>query len=343
RNEAWRVWEVDKMKYTELESIPVERIDWSRISNLYVQTRTPTECLIQWTTQEHPSINKKPWTKSETERLSNLVDQIGLFSGQWERIANELNTNRTISQCFSHYMSTKNNAAARSLKWNTTEDKELTEAVKIFGDCNWQQIASILKGRTGQQCLHRWSKTLKPGIVRKRWTAEDDEALQRAVHLYGVGNWTKIQRLVKGRTDMQCRERWANVLHPGINKEPMTQEEIDKLLELVETHGKKWSYIARYMPGRTDNTLLRQYKAFINKQKTEEKRKEREKKTEEKRNAKKQEQEAKRMKTIKKIGEKRERVNKKTSRKRKKSLLEKDESECSITTDEKRSKTLEDQ
>ncbi|KAI7899860.1 uncharacterized protein BX663DRAFT_519740 [Cokeromyces recurvatus] len=294
RNEAWRVWDVDKMKHTELESFPVERIDWDRISNLHVQTRTPTECLIQWTTQEHPSINKKPWTKSETERLSKLVDEIGLFSGQWERIANELNTSRTIAQCFSHYMSTKNNTAARSLKWSAEEDKKLAEAVKIFGDCNWQQVAAILKGRTGQQCLHRWSKTLKPGIVRKRWTVEDDEALQRAIHLYGVGNWTKIQRLVAGRTDMQCRERWANVLHPGINKGPMTQEESDKLVQLVQQYGKKWSLIARYMPGRTDNTLLRQYKAIMNRQAAEEKRKAREKEKEERKKAKEKEKEEKR-------------------------------------------------
>ncbi|KAI8074258.1 uncharacterized protein B0P05DRAFT_547880 [Gilbertella persicaria] len=271
KNEAWRIWEVDQIEKKQLELFPVSRIDWERISSIHVRTRTPTECLIQWTTQEHPSINKKPWTKQESERLSQLVDQMGLLSGQWERIANELGTNRTISQCFSHYMAAKNNANARSLKWNPEEDRKLAEAVKIFGGaCNWQQIASILGGRTGQQCLHRWTKTLNPAIRRTRWTPEENELLERAVKLYGVGNWTKVQRLIPGRTDMQCRERWVNNCHPTLKSEPATQEEIELIVKLVQEHGTKWSLIARSLPGRTDNFALRAYNQWLKKQNNDE-------------------------------------------------------------------------
>lgn len=216
--------------------------------------------MIQWTTQEHPTINKKPWSKQESQKLSNIVNEIGLFSGQWERIANELGTNRTISQCFSHYMYEKNNSHARSLKWSKEEDQKLTDAVKLFGNCNWQQVADILGERTGQQCLHRWQKSLNPVIKRQRWNTEEDTLLERAVHLYGAGNWTKIQRLIPGRTDMQCRERWVNILQPSINRGQFTQEETKRLMELVEIYGTKWSYLQTLMPGRTDNALMRHYK-----------------------------------------------------------------------------------
>lgn len=226
-------------------------------------SRSPIECLIQWTTQEHPTINKKPWSKQESQKLAQLVEETGLFSGQWERIASELGTNRTISQCFSHYMYEKNNAHARSLKWTKEEDKKLTDAVKLFGNCNWQQVADILGDRTGQQCLHRWQKSLNPVIKRQRWNTEEDALLQRAVHLYGAGNWTKIQRLIPGRTDMQCRERWVNILQPSINRGQFMQEETDRLLELVETHGPKWSFLQTLMPGRTDNALMRHYKNIV--------------------------------------------------------------------------------
>ncbi|KAI8369965.1 hypothetical protein BD560DRAFT_370414 [Blakeslea trispora] len=266
RNEAWRIWEVDKIENKQLELFPVSRIDWTRISHLHVRTRSPTECLIQWTTQEHPLINKKPWTKEESMRLSELVDKFGLFSGQWETIANELNTNRTISQCFSHYMAAKNNANARSLKWSPEEDRQLRDAVKVFGSFNWQQVASILKGRTGQQCLHRWSKSLNPAIKRTRWTEEEDRLLARAVSLYGLGNWTKIQRLIPQRTDMQCRERWVNNCHPTLKGNPATEEEKARIVELVKEHGTKWSVIARSLPGRTDNFVMRTYKGWLRKQ-----------------------------------------------------------------------------
>ena len=45
-----------------------------------------------------------------------------------------------------------------------------------------------------------------------------------AVKAYGHGNWAKIQRHVPGRTDVQCRERWANVLNPELNLRPWTAE-----------------------------------------------------------------------------------------------------------------------
>ncbi|KAI8077187.1 Homeodomain-like protein, partial [Thamnidium elegans] len=222
-----------KIDKETLENFPVERLDWERISTVYVLSRTANQCLMQWTTQEHPIINKKPWSKQESSQLSKLVDQIGLNS-QWERIANELGTGRTISQCFSHYMAYKNNKQAKSLKWTSEEDKKLTEAVKTFGNCNWQQIASMLKGRTGQQCLHRWEKSINPAIKRTKWTDKESDLMRRAVQLYGLGSWTKVQRLLPGRTDMQCRERWVNVLMPEVEKGKMNEEEIQQLASLVE-------------------------------------------------------------------------------------------------------------
>jgi len=50
----------------------------------------------------------------------------------------------------------------------------LIAAVKKFGEKNWQQVAHQLEGRAGQQCLHRWQKTLNPAIQRGRWKPEED-------------------------------------------------------------------------------------------------------------------------------------------------------------------------
>ncbi|CAB5381327.1 unnamed protein product [Rhizophagus irregularis] len=87
---------------------------------------------------------------------------------------------------------------------------------------------------------------MNPAIRRGRWKSEEDEALKNAVNMYGVGNWVKIQKFVLGRTDVQCRERWMNVLSPSVKKDPWTEEE-DKELK------------------RTDNQCWRRYKVLINK------------------------------------------------------------------------------
>lgn len=198
------------------------------------------------------------------------------MNGQWERIASELCTNRTISQCFSHYMADKNNKSARSLKWNAEEDAKLGAAVKTYGDCNWQLIAAAMKGRTGQQCLHRWTKSINPAIVRTKWSEEESELLKRAVQLYGQGNWTKVQRLLPGRTDMQCRERFCNILTPGVVRTKMSEEEVLQLVSLVEKIGPKWSYLTNFFPGRTDNNMLRSYSIYMNAQKRKKEKEERE-------------------------------------------------------------------
>lgn len=47
-----------------------------------------------------------------------------------------------------------------------------------------------------------------------------------AVNAYGSGNWTRIHKHIPGRTDVQCRERWVNVLNPELNAGPWTPEVI---------------------------------------------------------------------------------------------------------------------
>lgn len=180
------------------------------------------ECKIQWTTQDHPNINKRPWSKSESEQLQALVKKHG-SQGCWKTIARELGTNRTASQCFSHHQSLKNNNASKS-KWTKEEDEALIDAVRQVGERNWQEVAAIMGTRTGQQCLQRWQKSINPAIRRSRWTPEEDEALKAAVEVYGIGNWNKIQKHIPGRTDMQCRERYTNFLDPKLNHGRMTEE-----------------------------------------------------------------------------------------------------------------------
>ncbi|KAI8339149.1 hypothetical protein BC941DRAFT_394594 [Chlamydoabsidia padenii] len=257
RNEAWRVWEVDKMEKSEWENYPVDKLDWNRISKLYVKTRTPMECMIQWTSQDHPKINKSPWKRSESRRLAALVETLG-YHGKWQQIASELNTDRTAAQCFAHYQAEYRGPDPKR-PWTKEEDQDLKDAIMLVGDKNWQQVAVSLGDRSGQQCLHRW-KAINPAIRRSRWTDEEDMALKASVAVYGIGNWCHIQRNIPGRTDMQCRERWANVLDPTLVQGPFSDEENIKLTRLVEEYGRKWSMIAEHMPGRTDNICLRAWK-----------------------------------------------------------------------------------
>jgi len=252
------IWDIEKVDDDRLEMYSVERIDWKRVSRIHIPSRTPTECMIQWTTQEHPKINKTAWSPKENNKLMKLVKRYGKY-GFWEKIAVELGSNRTVSQCFSHYQSQVNKQKTKA-KWTKTEDRLLAQLVRSLGPRNWQQVAYMLGDRTGSQCLQRWEKVLNPAIRRTRWTEEEDTVLRNSVEVYGLGNWTKVQKHIPGRTDMQCRERWVNVLDPSLNHSKLDEQELKRLNILVAEHGNKWSMLTQYFPGRTDNQLLRAWK-----------------------------------------------------------------------------------
>lgn len=97
-------------------------------------------------------------------------------------------------------------------KWSEEEDEILKLAVHEYGGKSWKRIAGRLPGRTDVQCLHRWQKVLRPGLVKGPWTTEEDATVTRLVKKYGTKKWSLIARHLNGRLGKQCRERWYNHL-----------------------------------------------------------------------------------------------------------------------------------
>ena len=54
------------------------------------------------------------------------------------------------------------------------EDAALKAAVHLHGPKNWKTVATEWLGgsRSDVQCVHRWQKVLRPGLVKGNWTAE---------------------------------------------------------------------------------------------------------------------------------------------------------------------------
>ena len=147
------------------------------------------------------------------------------------------------------------------IKWNNEEDKILRKAILYYGPKNWQQISYCLDGRNNSQCFHRWMKGINPKIKRDKWTFEEDLTLGISLSkIYQKKKWSKIANHLLGRTDIQCRERWCNILDPSLEDVEWTNEEDLKLLNLYRKYGNKWSLIAKHYGNRTDNTCWRRWK-----------------------------------------------------------------------------------
>jgi hypothetical protein len=265
----------------------VNGIDWESIATYFVQSRSSTDCRLQWTINDHPMINRTPIfeeNEEEIQKLSKIVPKIfkqvkskGLpegFCSPWQLIASQLGTNRTAIQCFMMFQRKLNPNFLKG-KWTAEEDEQLMSALKIYGTQNWQAVAQTLDGRTGQQCLHRYEKAINPQIKRGRWSSDEDELLRQAVQPFIQSgstriNWSTVKLSVPGRTDVQCRERWVNILDPSVSAAPFTPAEDRKLLEMVELYGTgNWSKISQELGrSRTDNQLWRRWKQISKKKRS---------------------------------------------------------------------------
>jgi len=77
--------------------------------------------------------------------------------------------------------------------WTPEQDDALRAAVEKYEGKKWRKIADeVPGGHTHIQCLQRWQKVLKPGLVKGPWKSEEDELLRKFVPLEAKGNWCAV-------------------------------------------------------------------------------------------------------------------------------------------------------
>jgi hypothetical protein len=150
---------------------------------------------------------------------------------------------------------TEQNLEARDGKWSMQEDEKLRAGVAQIGEKNWRRIASdFCPTRSHSQCLHRWQKISKPGLVKGNWTPEEDSIVIECIKA-GIAKWSAIASRLPGRFGKQCRERWHNHLDPNVKQTPWTTEEDALLVNAHAELGDQWIHIQKRIPGRSDNSI----------------------------------------------------------------------------------------
>jgi len=97
----------------------------------------------------------------------------------------------------------------RSIPWTEAEDARLIAAIFSMGAKDWRRIAEFVgNGRSSSQCNQRWCRALDPSILHNPWTQDEDTKLLNAVNIIGNKSWCQIAKVIKGRTDLQCRYRF---------------------------------------------------------------------------------------------------------------------------------------
>ncbi|KAJ6879353.1 transcription factor MYB3R-5 [Populus alba x Populus x berolinensis] len=143
------------------------------------------------------------------------------------------------------------------------EVKEINSNSKTKGLVYWTGL--VPHGGIGNAIQNQQGRMTGPTRRSRKWTGEEDKILADAVKRYNSKNWKKIAECVPERTDVQCLHRWQKVLDPELVKGPWKKEEDDLIRELVEIHGnKKWSQIAKHLPGRIGKQCRERWHNHLN-------------------------------------------------------------------------------
>ena len=102
------------------------------------------------------------------------------------------------------------------------------------------------------------------GIKRRRlFSPHDDRRLARIIRENVFTGWKNVAKQMPGFTAKQLRDRWNNYLSPKNSFQPWSPEEDRIITEKVKEFGTKWSRIATFLHGRSDNSIKNRWNTIL--------------------------------------------------------------------------------
>lgn len=266
KNESTGENHLDLLKYkNDLETMkthvpfkpPVHiNYDWYAVAKKLKKRHSAQECQSMWEQFENPEVNKSTWTRTEALKLVEIA--VRHNESGWEAIAKELNTKRSMIQCFIYYVTNIKNK--QKVKWTDDEDeilRRLVEELKLGNYVPWQYIASKM-GKRKSQVYIRWKQSLQPDVKKGRFLPEEDTVLLTCVKRYGL-DFKKIAKFVTGRNTIQLQNRYR-ILQNACSTE-WTIEEDRLLVQLMAGHGNRNSFskVSQHFPGKNRSHLRMRY------------------------------------------------------------------------------------
>jgi len=143
--------------------------------------------------------------------------------------------------------------------WSPAEDEQMLVAVKKHGT-DWKAISAHVKGRTAKQCRDRYKLKLDPSINHGPWSPEEDKSLLKFHEQLGR-QWTKIAKMMPGRTENSVKSRYASLLR---SKTKEWTEQEDLIMRQLREQNIPFEDIAeKHLPHRSEHAVKKRWERLF--------------------------------------------------------------------------------
>lgn len=195
--------------------------DWTKAADHVGSGRTNRGCRQRWLLRLQGSVNKAPFTSSETTRIVQLLQD---YPKQWTKIAEQLGSGHTPDQVRDFVVNRRGSSETYKI-WTEREDSMLRNAVRTHGAGKWSAVAEMVPGRSDASCYSRWTFSLNPDLVRGEWRPDEDarllaavEALQKSGEPFHFGDVAVLMDNKRHRKS--CRARYKRLVQNGQVEDP---------------------------------------------------------------------------------------------------------------------------
>ena len=122
--------------------------------------------------------------------------------------------------------------------WSYKEDQLLLKNLSKYGTKKWSFIASLMNGRTGQQCSDRYHYITKKKIYGMPWSKKEDDVLCEKQKEFG-NQWLKIAQFLPQRTRCAVKNRWHDILKWKCEKNSVKNKHTLLKENIVHTYDNK--------------------------------------------------------------------------------------------------------
>ncbi|XP_070384487.1 uncharacterized protein [Dermacentor albipictus] len=203
--------------------------NWDQVAQELKTGRSAFQCATHYSTRLVTRHNMGAFSEEENYKLQLLIphctdgDDIS-----WLQVSHYMRS-RSRKQVMNRYNRSLHPSMQHG-RWTAQEDVMLLIAVKLYGDCSWTKVASMLPGRTGGQCRDHYKDNFAQRFVSGPYTPDEDYSLLELVQKHGPGHWSKVAQEMPLRTANSALVRYRRLTEILGNQQPTVADLMERFL-----------------------------------------------------------------------------------------------------------------